>query len=134
VRQATLRGEFLRTQLVVQTIGSKNQVDAWVKYAQDQANPEARRQFLQRLFSNEIALTALLDKGHYDALYALAKGDADEASRTALLAGFYASPKVVERLIANKQLAVLFEFARSLYGQQPVAELPAADLATTSRS
>lgn len=113
VRHAAMRGEFLRTQPVIQLLASKGLLDGFVKFAQDQEPPEARRQFLQRLFSNELALAALIDKGHYEALYALARGDADEASRATLLAGFYTSPKVIEQLIAKKQLAVLFEFAET---------------------
>jgi len=112
VRHATLRAEFIRTNAVIQTIAKRKQLDTLVEFAQDHGDPEARREYLRRLFSNVEAISMLIDQGHYEALFSLAGSDNDDATGVMLLGEFYSNAKVVERLIEKGQAAVLLEFAK----------------------
>jgi hypothetical protein len=82
-----------------------------VEFAIQQTVPDARRQYLVRLFQNAQAMSLLVDRNHYETLSGMARGEEDDNERTTLLSAFYISPPVLQRLAADKQLSAALTFA-----------------------
>lgn len=111
LEHAILRGDFYSTHAVVQRLQEKQLLTALLDFADQQTVPEARHQFLLRLFRNSAALSLMIKAGHFDALSSLARGDEDADQRAALLTVFYVSPGVIDHLAATQRAGDLLEFA-----------------------
>lgn len=113
LRQAVLRAEFVRTDAALVAFAEKQPLEALLTFAQETPRAEARREYLQRLLSNEPALVRLIDTGHYEALFGLADHAEDATARRELLGRLYTSPKVVQRLADQNQIADLLAFGET---------------------
>ena len=86
-------------------------VDLVLELARERKDERARSSFLQSLFSSSASVGALLDRGHFEALYELASSDSDPAKRAGHLAQLLANAKTVEHLVANKKIELLLNVA-----------------------
>jgi hypothetical protein len=68
VRHASLRGDFYSTSAVLSRLQEQDQLDTLVEFARQQTDPEARHQYLLRLFGNQQAMSLLMERDHYQAL------------------------------------------------------------------
>jgi hypothetical protein len=93
VRHASLRGDFYSTSAVIGRLQQQDKLDTLVEFARQQTVPEARCQYLVRLFRNPQAMSLLIERDHYETLDGMARGETDENRRTELLTAFYLSPR-----------------------------------------
>ncbi len=116
-RRGSLRGGYYAGSLrPLQKLAEKKQLDTLLTIARDEADPEARRQYLLRLFGSYYAIPLLVQEGHYDALLELAEQDG--SSRVKLLSQLYAQPAVIERFVKQEETQTLLRFARDEADQE----------------
>lgn len=105
VRRVSLFGYFLAGRDVVTEVEKQGDIPRVLEYAALD-NQAAKKQFLNQLFRNQLAMGLLVDKGHYEKLASIAKENDSEFMDELL-----SVPKVIEHLVANEQVHVLFDFA-----------------------
>jgi hypothetical protein len=130
LQQAVLFGDFLQTEGVVQEVIERKQESKLLEYAQQVPAPDAKREYLPRLFRSPSIARRLIDLGHFPALFALADQEADSASRTVLLAAFFANPVFVRQLAERRELAPLVRFVQQdgvADSRRPILELLGKD-------
>ncbi len=111
------RGEILANFLagapVAEHLKATKQIELLITIAKEEPDAAARQLCLQGVFRNSVAMTALLEAGHYTTFRDLIQSDADPARRASLFAAFVQNYQVMEELAKRGDAKLLLAYAET---------------------
>ncbi len=109
---AALRGDFYSTSAVLHRLQQQEQVDTLIEFAKRQTVPDARHEYLVKLFRNQQAMRLLIEGGHFETLDEMAHAAVDQHQVIALRSAFYGNSHVLRRMAEDQRIDLVVDFAQ----------------------
>jgi len=94
-RRGPLLSRLVASAEVSQALASADRIEVLVSLAEQESDAEARGAYLAALFRNRHAMTELVDRGFYDALWEMVSAEQDAVRRAGLRGAFFATNAVL---------------------------------------